>query len=89
MFVNLFISEYGNGTWDYIIAGGGTAGLILAHRLTEANFSVLIIDAGDKDPDVSAILGWYLYYMKDTKYSWMFNSTTQEKACLSKKWFEY
>ena len=34
-------------TFDYIIVGGGTAGLTVAGRLTEdANISVLVIEAG-------------------------------------------
>ena len=34
-------------TFDYIIVGGGTAGLAVAGRLTEdANISVLVIEAG-------------------------------------------
>ncbi|KAK4701635.1 hypothetical protein P7C70_g4599, partial [Phenoliferia sp. Uapishka_3] len=38
-------------TFDYIIVGGGTAGLVLANRLSgdERNFSVLVIEAGE-DP---------------------------------------
>lgn len=34
-------------TYDYVIIGGGTAGLTLAARLTEDNFaSVAVIEAG-------------------------------------------
>lgn len=76
-----FVSEYG--TYDFVIAGGGTAGLILANRLIEANFTVLVIDAGDPDADVTAILGWLVYYLFSNEYSWMYSTIPQQNACLS------
>ena len=36
-------------TWDYIIVGAGSAGCLLANRLIRAGFSVLLIEAGQKD----------------------------------------
>lgn len=35
-----------NSTYDYIIAGGGTAGLIVAERLAESGASVLVVERG-------------------------------------------
>jgi choline dehydrogenase len=35
-----------NGTYDYVVIGGGTAGLVIATRLAQASKSVAVIEAG-------------------------------------------
>ena len=38
------------GSYDYVIAGGGTAGCVLANRLTaDGNHRVLLLEAGGRD----------------------------------------
>jgi choline dehydrogenase-like flavoprotein len=42
-------------TFDYVIIGGGTAGLVLASRLTEdPAVHVAVLEAGEKRLDVSS-----------------------------------
>jgi len=36
-------------TFDFLIVGGGTAGCVLASRLSQASFSVAIFEAGPED----------------------------------------
>lgn len=66
--------------YDYIIVGGGTAGLVVASRLSEdADVSVLVIEAGgDKSRD-SAVMtpGMMGALYGKHEYDWNFLSTPQ------------
>ena len=66
--------------FDYIIIGGGTAGLTVANRLTEdADIRVLVIEAGQdrtKDPLVQ-IPGLVVGMYGKPEYDWNLRSTPQ------------
>lgn len=71
-------------TYEYIVVGGGTAGLVVASRLSEnPEVSVLVIEAGgDKsnDPFVQTpgLIG--AMYGKE-EYDWNFSSVPQVSKC--------
>ncbi|KAK4505388.1 hypothetical protein PRZ48_003351 [Zasmidium cellare] len=74
-------SDLSNKSFDFIIAGGGTAGLVLASRLTEnPDFTVLVVEAGSDrrgDPLVSTP-GAFLQLYSNDKYDWDFKTTSQK-----------
>ena len=63
-------------TFDYIIIGGGTAGSLLANRLsTDASKRVLLIEAGRKDDYhwIHIPVG-YLYCIGNPRTDWLYNT---------------
>ncbi|EIM84584.1 GMC oxidoreductase [Stereum hirsutum FP-91666 SS1] len=68
-------------TFDYVIAGGGTAGLTLANRLTEdPSISVVVLEAGEPNVGDSKIVvpGQFGATFGDPKYDWWFPTTKQK-----------
>jgi len=68
-----------SGTYDYIIVGGGTAGCLLANRLSaDPRRRVLLLEAGGKDDYrwIHIPVG-YLYLMGNPRTDWCFKTAAE------------
>ena len=74
------VQEFLRQSYDYVICGGGTAGLTIAARLTEnPDVTVGVIEAGKNrlgDPlvDTPAL---FLQMLGNKEYDWAFETTSQ------------
>ncbi|KAF9531022.1 hypothetical protein CPB83DRAFT_850041 [Crepidotus variabilis] len=68
-------------SFDYVIVGAGTAGNVLAYRLTEdASASVLVIEAGPSDENVLPAIAPFLApgLTPNTPYDWNYTTVPRE-----------
>lgn len=75
------------GDFDFIVVGGGSAGAVVATRLSEEQkYRVLLVEAGGRQDDFSSIPKM-MFYLETLRYSWNFNSTPQTTSCLGNSLF--
>ena len=67
------------GTWDYVIVGGGTAGCVLANRLSaDPDVKVLLLEAGGKDDWIWIhIPVGYLYCIGNPRTDWCYRTESE------------
>ncbi|XP_050677295.1 glucose dehydrogenase [FAD, quinone]-like [Leptidea sinapis] len=71
-------------SYDFVVAGGGTAGAIVAARLSEnPQWKVLLIEAGGDEPAQSSVPAWVTAYWGRNDTDWNYHTERQEKACLN------
>lgn len=82
-FIKIIFAVFG--FYDFIIVGGGTAGAVIANRLSEENnWKILVLEAGGYENDYTDIPALY-YLLGKTKYNWGYNTTPQKTQCQGKK----
>jgi choline dehydrogenase len=71
--------------YDYIIAGAGSAGCVLARRLSDAGHQVLLLEVGGSDKSwiIQMPAGLRSAFKPTSKYNWWFY--TQEQAHLNQR----
>jgi 4-pyridoxate dehydrogenase len=75
-------------TYDYVIVGAGSAGCVLANRLSEdPGNQVLLIEAGgwDHDPWIKVPLGWG-QILRKRKHDWGYFAEPEET--MGGRWVE-
>lgn len=67
-------------SYDYVICGAGSAGCVLASRLSEDGARVLLIEAGGPDNSEMISTPMRLIELWGTKYDWGYQTVPQEHA---------
>ncbi|XP_050443792.1 glucose dehydrogenase [FAD, quinone]-like [Adelges cooleyi] len=74
----LLLEEY-----DFIIVGAGSAGAVLANRLTEVeDWNVLLIEAGGDETELSDV-PLLAAYLQLSQLDWQYKAEPQDTACLA------
>lgn len=69
--------------YDYVIVGGGTAGSVLANRLSaDPRITVLLLEAGGPEQAVQQI-PFLAPFLANEHNTWGYSTVPQENACLS------
>ncbi|KAL3212938.1 hypothetical protein MRX96_035764 [Rhipicephalus microplus] len=83
--INYYHTEKLHEEYDYVIVGGGSAGCVLANRLSaNPSVSVLLIEAGGPE-DATTDVPLYALLHYHGPYDWNYVTEPQEHSCLSLK----
>ncbi|CAG7725147.1 unnamed protein product, partial [Allacma fusca] len=66
--------------FDFIIIGAGSAGCVLANRLSAHNYKVLLLEAGGNPFPLTLVPGLTTKLLRDPNIDWRFMSTSQKHS---------
>jgi choline dehydrogenase-like flavoprotein len=73
------------GSFDFVIVGAGSAGSVVATRLSEvADWKVLLLEAGGEEDDFNNIPAMFMY-LQFSEMNWGYYSTPQTSCCQGMK----
>lgn len=69
--------------YDFIIIGGGSAGCVVASRLSEVpHWRVLLVEAGNNEPTGTQIPSMFFNFV-GSSIDWNYKTEPEESACLN------
>ncbi|KAK9299910.1 hypothetical protein QLX08_007214 [Tetragonisca angustula] len=69
--------------YDFVIVGAGSAGCVLANRLSEVQWKILLLEAGMEEPNVGSVPA-FVPMLIGSNIDWMYQTYPQPYACLSR-----
>ncbi|KAG8222610.1 hypothetical protein J437_LFUL002603 [Ladona fulva] len=67
--------------YDFVVVGAGSAGSVVANRLSEnKDWNVLLLEAGE-DPPATAELPYFFHSLQNTEADWAYKTEPQAQAC--------